>query len=98
MKYKDNEPLIDMVLVMTVEPGFGGQAFMKEMMPKVKKLRELHPNLDIQVDGGLSPSTVDFATEAGANIIVAGSAIFKASDPGEVIKILRNSVESRLNK
>lgn len=64
--------LVDMVLVMTVEPGFGGQSFMPGMMPKVLSLRSQYPKLDIQVDGGLSPKTIDAAAAAGANMIVAG--------------------------
>jgi len=80
---------VDMVLVMTVEPGFGGQSFMVEMMPKVEELRAARPSLDIQVDGGLSPTTIHHAAQAGANWIVAGSAVFKATDPGDVISALR---------
>ncbi|OAE30293.1 hypothetical protein AXG93_3964s1060 [Marchantia polymorpha subsp. ruderalis] len=89
----EGEDSVDMVLVMTVEPGFGGQSFMPDMMPKVKELRRRYPNLDIQVDGGLAPSTIDQAAAAGANVIVAGSAVFGAKDPAGVIKILRNSIE-----
>ncbi|KAL9086667.1 MAG: hypothetical protein Q9165_006986 [Trypethelium subeluteriae] len=85
----------DMVLVMTVEPGFGGQKFMADMMPKVSALRQRYPSLDIEVDGGLSGSTVDTAAEAGANVIVAGSAVFGAKDVGEVITTLREAVEKR---
>jgi len=86
--------LVDMVLVMTVEPGFGGQSFMPNMMPKVVQLRNDFPKLDIQVDGGLSPKTIDVAAMAGANIIVAGSAVFKVkSEAANVIKGLRESVE-----
>ena len=86
--------LVDMVLVMTVEPGFGGQSFMPNMMPKVVSLRDQHPDLDIQVDGGLSPKTIDVAAKAGANIIVAGSAVFKVkSEAKNVIEGLRGSVE-----
>ena len=89
---------IDMVLVMTVEPGFSGQSFMADMMPKVSSLREKYPDLDIQVDGGLSPKTVDTATSAGANVIVAASAIFGSDDRKGVIDTLRSSVEKQLNK
>ena len=84
---------VDMVLIMTVNPGFSGQKFMPEMMPKVKALREKFPDLDIQVDGGLSPSTIDQAAQAGANCIVAASAIFGAADRKAVIDTLRSGVE-----
>ena len=83
---------VDMVLVMTVEPGFGGQSFMPEMMDKVSTLRAAYPDLDIQVDGGLSPATIDVAAAAGANVVVAGSAIFKADNRTEVISTLRSSI------
>ena len=84
---------VDLVLIMTVNPGFSGQAFMPEMMPKVQTLREKFPNLDIQVDGGLSPATIEAAGQAGANVIVAASAIFGAEDRKGVIDILRAGVE-----
>ncbi|KAF3327702.1 ribulose-phosphate 3-epimerase [Carex littledalei] len=84
---------VEMVLVMTVEPGFGGQEFMPEMMDKVRVLRKKYPSLDIEVDGGLGPKTIDVAASAGANCIVAGSSIFKALKPQEVISLLRKSVE-----
>jgi len=83
--------LVDLILIMTVEPGFGGQSFMADMMPKVKTLREKYPKLDIQVDGGLSPATIDQATEAGANAIVAGSASF-VPEPSVPILAMRESV------
>nr|CAB3453884.1 unnamed protein product [Digitaria exilis] len=89
---------VELVLVMTVEPGFGGQKFMPEMMDKVRTLRKKYPCLDIEVDGGLGPSTIDVAASAGANCIVAGSSIFGAADPGEVISVLRKSVEGSQNK
>ncbi|KAK3130487.1 hypothetical protein QOZ80_6BG0494060 [Eleusine coracana subsp. coracana] len=89
---------VELVLVMTVEPGFGGQKFMPEMMDKVRTLREKYPSLDIEVDGGLGPSTIDAAASAGANCIVAGSSIFGAADPGEVISVLRKSVVESQNK
>jgi ribulose-phosphate 3-epimerase len=93
------EPCMDqlhMVLIMTVEPGFGGQKFMLDMMPKVKIVRDRYPNLNLQVDGGLSPVTVDAAAKAGANVIVAGSSVFNAPDAKEVISALRASVEKYL--
>jgi ribulose-phosphate 3-epimerase len=87
---------LDLILIMTVEPGFSGQAFMPDMMSKVRALRSNFPHLNIQVDGGLAPSTVDAAAEAGANVIVAASAIFGSSDRQEVIDQLRSSVERSL--
>ena len=87
---------LDMALVMTVEPGFGGQKFMPEMMPKVESLRQKFPDLNIQVDGGLGHDTIPAAAEAGANVIVAGTAVFKAQDPKEMIQLLRNAVTKNL--
>jgi len=84
---------VDLVLVMTVEPGFSGQSFMPDMMEKVRDLRQEFPTLNISVDGGLSPSTVDAAAIAGANVIVSASAIFGSKDRGGVIKVLRQSVD-----
>jgi len=90
--------LVDMVLVMTVEPGFGGQSFMPNMMPKVLQLRTENPDMDIQVDGGLSPATIDAAAKAGANSIVAGSACFKPGVPANgAITTMRRSVEKHGN-
>ena len=86
---------VQMVLVMTVEPGFGGQSFMASELPKVTALRNRYPELHIEVDGGLSPKTVDQAAGAGANVIVAGSAVFGAQDPGDVIKQLRHAVDGK---
>ncbi len=84
---------LGMVLVMTVEPGFGGQSFMADMMPKIVKLREeckrRSIEMDIQVDGGISPATVETVAQAGANVLVAGSAIFCAEDPKQAITTLR---------
>jgi ribulose-phosphate 3-epimerase len=82
-----------MVLIMTVYPGFGGQKFMASELPKVSALRERYPDLNIEVDGGLGLGTIDQAAEAGANVIVAGSAVFGAQDPGDVIAKLREAVE-----
>ncbi|XP_023879522.1 ribulose-phosphate 3-epimerase, cytoplasmic isoform [Quercus suber] len=89
----EGENPVEMVLVMTVEPGFGGQKFMPETMEKVRVLRKKYPSLDIEVDGGLGPSTIDVAASAGANCIVAGSSVFGASEPGQVISLLRKSVQ-----
>ncbi|MCJ1304515.1 RIBULOSE-phosphate 3-epimerase [Hypocenomyce scalaris] len=93
----DKAEIPDMVLVMTVHPGFGGQKFMPSELPKVKALRGRYPKLNIEVDGGLSEGTVDQAAEAGANVIVAGSAVFGAKDPADVISKLREAVDSRRN-
>lgn len=68
---------IDMVLIMTVNPGFGGQAFIEGMLQKIRDLRSIDPNIDIQVDGGINNKTSKLVKEAGANILVAGSYLFK---------------------
>jgi ribulose-phosphate 3-epimerase len=82
-----------MVLIMTVEPGFGGQSFMPDMLDKVKKLRaEIESrglDIDIQVDGGINSETAKLAVLAGANVLVAGSAVFKAADRRMAIDALR---------
>lgn len=84
---------LDMVLIMTVEPGFGGQSFMEDMMPKVRKLREEITrrglDIDIQVDGGISDSTIATAAKNGANVFVAGSALFGAPDSRAMMAKLR---------
>lgn len=80
---------IDMALIMTVEPGFGGQKLIADTLPKIKELREYAnskgKDLDIEVDGGITAENLGLLTSAGANVIVAGSAIFRASDPAIVI-------------
>lgn len=85
---------IDMVLIMTVNPGFGGQQFIKSMIPKIKKLREIISkeklDVDIEVDGGINGDTARQAVAAGANILVAGSYIYDSSDPVAAISSLRN--------
>ncbi len=89
--YADVVDLVDMFLIMTVEPGFGGQSFMKEMMEKVTKTRKIIGDRPIwlQVDGGISPETIEIATEAGADTFVAGSAVFRAPDPAQMVVTLR---------
>ena len=85
-------PMVDLVLVMTVEPGFGGQKFMADMMPKLKQLRamldEVNPSCHLEVDGGVDLVTGEVCKENGADVLVAGSAYFKATDkPGFVKQI-----------
>ena len=80
---------LDMVLCLSVEPGFGGQTFMPSVLPKIAALRARCPKLDIQVDGGVNARTVREAARAGANVLVAGSAVFGASDPAAAIAFLR---------
>jgi len=86
----------DMFLIMTVEPGFGGQKFMTDMMEKVRRTRALIGSRPIwlQVDGGISLETIEIAREAGADTFVAGSAVFNADDPAEMIKLLRAKANS----
>jgi len=88
---------IDMILVMTVEPGFGGQSFMESMMPKVEQARKWLRDKKlsdtwIQVDGGISLSTIKRAFEAGADTFVAGSAVYKSEDPAAMIRSLRTAL------
>lgn len=90
-------PLCDMVLVMTVEPGYGGQGFIAEMMTKVKALREYadnngFPSLNIQVDGGINENTGADAKKAGANVLVAGTGLFKANDMKAVNAALKGTL------
>ena len=86
-------PLVDMVLVMTVEPGFGGQKFMADMMPKLRTLREKQKELGrefhIQVDGGIDATTAPIVKENGADVLVAGSAYFKAPDRAAFVKLIQ---------
>ena len=80
---------IDMVLVMTVEPGFGLQKLIPETIEKIKELRKLKPELDIEVDGGINIETAKLVKEAGANILVAGTAVFKSENRKQAIEELR---------
>ncbi|XP_018334935.1 ribulose-phosphate 3-epimerase [Agrilus planipennis] len=90
--------LADVILIMTVEPGFGGQKFMKDMMPKVQWLRHNYPLLDVGVDGGVGPNTITACAEAGANMIVSGTAVINSRDQRSVIAGLREVVESSIHK
>ena len=81
---------LDMVLIMTVEPGFGGQAFMSDMMPKVSRAHELGgAKLWIEVDGGVSHNTILECKQAGANVFVAGSCVYSSGDPAQVVRDLK---------
>ena len=88
---------VDMFLIMTVEPGFGGQKFMSAMMEKVKQTRNIIGDRPIwlQVDGGISLETIEIAREAGADTFVAGSAVFNSPDPAEMIMQLRALAEAK---
>jgi ribulose-phosphate 3-epimerase len=88
---KEFRDYLDMILIMTVEPGFGGQKFMADMMQKVADSREFIGDADIwlQVDGGISLETIGIAREAGADTFVAGSAVFKATDPAAMVLQLK---------
>ena len=92
-KIKDVIPLCDMVLVMSVFPGFGGQTFIPSALEKLREVRViidgLDKDIDLQVDGGITAENVGAVKAAGANVIVAGSAVFKAADRAEIIKILK---------
>jgi len=92
--YADLLPELDMLLLMTVEPGFGGQAFLDVVLPKVRRARELIKGRDVdvwlQVDGGVSPETVERCADAGADVFVAGSAVYAAPDPAAMVAQLRS--------
>ena len=95
--YLELLPEFDQVLVMTVEPGFGGQSFMESTMPKLERLREavtaLGADVWLQVDGGVDLTTIEIARDAGADTFVAGSAVFRAENPDEQISLLRAAAE-----
>ena len=87
--------LLDLVLVMTVEPGFGGQSFMHDQLPKITELRHMidtyNPACELEVDGGVDPVTAPLCKQAGANVLVAGSAVFNKPDRAEAIRLIRES-------
>ena len=80
---------IDMLLVMTVHPGFGGQKFRADQMEKLKRAKSLNARIDIEVDGGINPETARVSIENGANVLVAGTSIFKTNDYAKAIRDLR---------
>ena len=89
-------PELDLVLIMNVHPGFGGQKFMLDTLPKIEFLRKNYPKINIQVDGGLNGHTTELASYAGANIIVSGSYLFKSKDMAYSINKLRNTVNTNI--
>ena len=92
---------LDMVLVMTVEPGFGGQAFIERQLDTVRRVRQLidqvNPACDLEVDGGINPATARRVVEAGANVLVAGSSVYGAPDIDLAIAALRGGAGPDLN-
>ncbi|WP_313410352.1 ribulose-phosphate 3-epimerase [Aeromicrobium sp.] len=93
--YEDLLPELDMVLIMTVEPGFGGQRFLDLCLPKIRRTRALLDKVGgdiwLQVDGGVSLETIERCAEAGADTFVAGSAVYSADDPGDMVERLRET-------
>ena len=91
-------PYCDMVLVMTVEPGFGGQKFMADMMPKVRAIRDMadkiKPELNIQVDGGVSAANIAECAQAGANVFVVGTSSFRAPDMAAALAEMKSIAEN----
>jgi len=91
--YLDLLPELDMLLIMSVEPGFGGQSFLDVVLPKIRRARKAIGDLDIwlQVDGGVALDTIERCAEAGADVFVAGSAVYGASDPAAAVTALRDA-------
>ena len=87
---------VDEILFMTVHPGFGGQSFMESVMPKIARIRKERPDLDISVDGGVDLNTVNAAAGAGANLIVAGTALFRSEDMARDVAQMRSQAESAM--
>ena len=96
--YEDLLPELDMLLIMTVEPGFGGQSFLDIMLPKIRRTRQLIDRhglqLWLQIDGGVSAETIERCADAGADVFVAGSAVYGAEDPAEAVRRLRALAET----
>lgn len=97
--YRDCVDLVDMFLIMTVEPGFGGQKFMENMMEKVRRTRAVIGDRPIwlQVDGGISMNTIEMALDAGADTFVVGSAVFNAPDPAQMVIDIRKFAASKVD-
>jgi ribulose-phosphate 3-epimerase len=95
--YADLLPEVDMVLIMTVEPGFGGQSFLDIMLPKIRRARQLIRDGEhaiwLQVDGGVDANTIEQCAEAGADVFVAGSAVYGRDDPAEAVRSLREAAK-----
>jgi ribulose-phosphate 3-epimerase len=88
---------VDLLLVMTVNPGFAGQKFIEEVMPKLKRLRSLSPGLDIMVDGGVNEETVPIAARNGANIMAAAKGIFGKADPAQAVRDIRRLAQQHFS-
>lgn len=100
--YEDMLAELDMVLLMTVEPGFGGQAFLDVVLPKIRRtaalLQRHGGDIWLQVDGGVSAETIERCAEAGANVFVAGSAVFGADDPDAMVEQLRSAAQATAHR
>ena len=90
---KEYLPDCDLVLIMTVEPGFGGQAFMADMMPKVRAIKSWAPQMTVEVDGGINKETIRLCAESGADVAVAGTSVFRAPDAGKMIEELKAAAQ-----
>ncbi|HAG09835.1 MAG TPA: ribulose-phosphate 3-epimerase [Desulfotomaculum sp.] len=92
-------PFVDLIVIMSVNPGFGGQVFIPEVIPKIKAVKEIlytfGYNAEISVDGGIGPETVLSVVEAGANVVVAGSAVFGSPDPAQAVRNIKEAAARR---
>ena len=86
-------PDCDLVLLTPVEPGFGGQAFMADMMPKVRAIKSWAPQMTVEVDGGINKETIRLCAESGADVAVAGTSVFRAPDVGKMIEELKAAAQ-----
>ena len=90
---KEYLPDCDLVLIMTVEPGFGGQTFMADMIPKVRAIKSWAPQMTVEVDGGINKETIRLCAESGADVAVAGTSVFRAPDAGKMIEELKAAAQ-----